>query len=97
MAGSKGKEAFRRPLRQLKTPPGKRSAPLSLFPSSPAHQSWSRHRSLTQCQSLADAGLGEVIGVASLSCAGSLSLRPRLSSTVILASRLRLSFSTNAL
>ncbi|EDQ99377.1 uncharacterized protein LACBIDRAFT_316583 [Laccaria bicolor S238N-H82] len=73
MAGSKGKEAFRRPLRQLKTPPGKDSAPQSLFPLSPAHQPWLRHRSLTQFQSLADAGLGEVIDVASLSCAGPLS------------------------
>ncbi|EDR02738.1 uncharacterized protein LACBIDRAFT_307930 [Laccaria bicolor S238N-H82] len=35
MAGSKGKEAFRRPLRQLKTPPGKGPALLSLFPLEP--------------------------------------------------------------
>ncbi|EDR03739.1 uncharacterized protein LACBIDRAFT_306929 [Laccaria bicolor S238N-H82] len=43
MAGSKGKEAFRRPLHQLKTPLGKDSAPLSLFPSSLAHHPW-QHR-----------------------------------------------------
>ncbi|EDR09948.1 uncharacterized protein LACBIDRAFT_325856 [Laccaria bicolor S238N-H82] len=65
MAGSKGKEAFRRPLRQLKLLPRKSSASPGLFSSSSAHHTRSRHRPLTQCQSLADAELGEDVGVVS--------------------------------
>ena len=65
MAGSRGKEAFCRPLRQLKSLPRKSLALPGLFSLSSAHLSWSRHQSLTQCQSLADAELGEDVGVIS--------------------------------
>ena len=65
MAGSRGKEAFRRPLRQLKSLPRKSPASPGLFSLSSAHLSWSRHQPLTQCQSLADAELGEDVGVVS--------------------------------
>lgn len=86
MARAKGKackEAFRRPLRQLKLRQEEEQLCWTFSPrASLANHGFDTDPWLT-AKVLADAGLGEVIGVVSISCAGSLSLEPRPPSTVI--------------